>query len=113
MIFGLASLEKSGLASINKIDMSKELEIDKDGNVSEVPVGHWKRGDDQYWHIREDSALLINLPVEGQHYDGNVSLIYFKWPDTTIRYHFNRKSISKKEFDKVRRAAIRRLAEFN
>ncbi|MEO1099270.1 MAG: hypothetical protein AAFX57_16180 [Bacteroidota bacterium] len=92
--------------------MSTKLEMDERGRVSEIPLGYWRRGDGQYWHIKEDSALLINLPRKGFHYDGDGSYIFFKWPDSTISYNVGRVSCTKEEFDKARRHVIKRLADY-
>ena len=91
--------------------MNAELEMYK-GYVHQVPVGYWRRGNDQYWHIKEDSALLINLSVEGKHYDGDGHYIFFQWPDSTIRYHLGREKITKREFEKIRRKLIHRISSF-
>lgn len=92
--------------------MDTQLKIDKYGDVSEVPVGYWRRGQNQYWHIKEDSALLINLSEEGKHYDGDGHYIFFKWPDSVIRHHAGRVPITREEFEKVKGTLVKRILNF-
>lgn len=72
-------------------------------------IGHWKRGN-QYWHIKEDGALLINLPEDNHHYNGDV--IFFNPNDSPVFYQKGRVKIKKEEWNKVKNDLIERLINF-
>lgn len=73
--------------------------------------GYWRRGLDQYWHIKKEGALLINQPHKDRHYDGDAH-IFFKINDSVTQHHQGREPITKEEFEAVKAEHIRRINEY-
>jgi len=73
--------------------------------------GYWKRSDHQYWHIKSDSALLINIGKEGFHYNGDAH-IFFEGNESSVYYAYGRVRITRKEFEEVKREHLSRLNDF-
>lgn len=74
-------------------------------------IGYWKRGKNQFWHITEDSALLINNSEPNAHYDGNAH-IFFEPQDGPVMNTDGRYRITEVEFELVKTEHIHRLNQF-
>lgn len=79
--------------------------------MAHIHQGFFKRGLYQYWHIKEDETLLINLPEKGRHYNGD-STIFFHPTDSPVFEHGGRIAISRKEFEEVKKKYLERVAKF-
>jgi len=73
--------------------------------------GYWRRGRFQYWHIKENGALLINTAEPNAHYNGDAH-IFFDENDSPANHHVGRCPITKEEFDQVKELHIKRLNEY-